>query len=155
MELGRHVTMSNDCRLLTPRIWLSADSVEPVLSIDDNVSLGRGCTISAANRIVIAKNVLFGPNVVVTDHNHTYRDVALPIREQGWSRDGYVIIEKNCWIGANAVIIGDKGVTIGQGSVIGANSVVGNSVPKYSVVVGNPGRIVKYYDDKSMKWVTT
>jgi acetyltransferase-like isoleucine patch superfamily enzyme len=154
MELGNNVTMSWDCRLLTPLIWLPSDDSKLTLRIDDNVSLGRRCTISAANRVLIGSNVLVGPNVLIVDHNHNYKDIHRPIRQQGWSRNGYIVIEQNCWIGANVVIIGSKGITIGQGSVIGANTVVTKSVPKFSVVAGNPCKILSHYDESAQQWVS-
>ena len=52
-----------------------------------------------------------------------------------------VLIEENVWIGFEAVIL--PGVTIGRGSIIGAKTIVDQDVPPYSVVVGNPARVVK------------
>ena len=60
---------------------------------------------------------------------------------QGWSVEKPVIIEDDVWIGSRVTIL--PGVTIGEGSVIGASAVVAKSVPPYSVVVGNPAKIVK------------
>jgi acetyltransferase-like isoleucine patch superfamily enzyme len=66
---------------------------------------------------------------------------------------GTIRIEEGCWIGYGAAVVCSRDeVVIGRGSVIGANSVITRSVPAYSVVVGNPGRIVKQYDPISKNW---
>lgn len=61
--------------------------------------------------------------------------------QQGWADEKPVVIEDDVWIGSRVIIL--PGVTIGKGSVIGASAVVSKSVPPYSVVAGNPAKIVK------------
>ena len=55
-----------------------------------------------------------------------------------------VVIEENVWVGFEAVIL--PGVTIGRGAIIGSKSIIAQDVPPYAVMVGNPGRIIKYLD---------
>jgi len=62
-----------------------------------------------------------------------------------------IIIEDECWIGANAVIT--AGVTIGKHSVIAAGSVVTKNIPPYSVAVGNPARVIKQYNFETKQWL--
>jgi acetyltransferase-like isoleucine patch superfamily enzyme len=67
---------------------------------------------------------------------------------------GKIRIEKNCWLGYGAVVLCGSGqVTIGRNSVIGANCVVTRSVPPYSIMAGNPAKLIKMYDPESKKWV--
>ena len=72
--------------------------------------------------------------------NHNYQDKSKLIRNQG-SDIKPVIIEDNVWIAARSIIL--PGVEIGKGSVIGAGSVVTRSIPPFSVVVGNPAKLIK------------
>lgn len=110
--------------------------------------------ISAKNRIHIARDVVFGPSVLVTDHLHAFEDVTVPIAYQGITEGGTIRIEEGCWIGFGAAVICSQGeLTIGRNSVIGANSVVTRSIPPYSVVVGNPAKVVKQFDPEKGVWV--
>ncbi|MHB8590007.1 MAG: acyltransferase [Candidatus Dormibacteraceae bacterium] len=123
-----------------------------MIRIGAGTGMGGYCTVSAVNRVHIHESVLFGPRVWVTDHNHVYSDISRPIIAQGWTSGGGVDIEEGCWIAAGAVIIGSKPLRIGRGSVVGANSVVTSDVPAYSVVGGNPARILRRYDPATATW---
>ncbi len=69
------------------------------------------------------------------------------------SGSGTIRIEEECWIGFGATIVCTQGeLVIGRHSVVGANSVVSRSIPPYSVVSGDPARIVKQYDFSKGKW---
>jgi len=119
---------------------------EAKLVIDDNCSIGARSTISARNYIHIEKDVIMGTSVLIQDHHHTHESIDLPIRDQGITPGGRIRIEQGCWIGQGAAILCNKGeIVIGRNSVVGANSVVGRSLPPYSVLVGNPGIIVKRF----------
>ena len=114
------------------------------LAHDANISIGcnvgvSGATISGKN-ITISDNVLIGSGVLITDND------AHPIHpelrnDSSFIESAPVVIEKNVFIGARAIIL--KGVTIGEGSVIGAGAVVSKNVPKMSIAAGNPAKIVK------------
>jgi abequosyltransferase len=126
---------------------------EPTLVIGNGSNIGRRSVISAINRVHIEENVLFGPGVFVTDHNHEYRDPDLPISKQGVTTGGAVVIERNCWLGYGSMVLGDKEeLVIGRNSVVGAYSVVTQGCPPYSVMVGNPARLVKQFDSASGAW---
>ncbi len=101
--------------------------------------VGRGCEIN--NGVTIGDNVMMGPDVLIYTQNHCTADPDRPMRLQGMTEIKPVVIEDDVWIGARVCILG--GVKIGKGSVIGAYAVVTKSVPPYSVVVGNPARVVK------------
>jgi acetyltransferase-like isoleucine patch superfamily enzyme len=149
MRFGKGVVIQKDC-------WLNIafpNPVEgPMIVIDEGTNVGRRCTISAANRIIIGKFVLIAPNVFVADTHHEYQKLGIPIMHQGiTTHDDVVTIGDETWIGINSVIMGN--VTVGKHCVIGANSVVNRDIPDYSVAVGNPAKVVKTFDVKTEQWV--
>jgi acetyltransferase-like isoleucine patch superfamily enzyme len=88
------------------------------------------------------------------DHNHEFANTELPILEQGVTEGGRIIVERGCWLGHGAVIVCNRGdLILGRNSVVGANAVVTKSFPPFSVIVGNPARLVKTYDQQSKKWI--
>ena len=116
----------------------------PNLQIGDFVSFGFHCHVGCVNKIIIGNYVLFGSNVLITDHNHGHfseAEVNIPWVQRSLYVKGPTIIEDNVWVGDNVVIL--SGVTIGKGSVIGANSVVTKSIPAYSMAIGSPAKIIK------------
>lgn len=107
--------------------------------IGSNSGVGRDCTIN--NGVIIKDNVMMGPEVLIYTQNHRFDKTDVPMRTQGMGEIKPVVIEDDVWIGARVTIL--PGVTIGEGSVIGACAVVSKSIPPYSVAVGNPARVVK------------
>ena len=118
-----------------------------------NISIGDYTRIGIGNTIIgpveIGNHVNLAQNIVISGLNHIYESVSEPIDAQGVSTKT-IIIEDDCWIGANAVILG--GVRIGKHAVIGAGSVVGKDIPPYTIAVGNPVRLVKQYDFEKKCW---
>jgi len=120
------------------------------LSIGDRCFIGKGI-ISVAEDIEIGNDVLVSWGVTITDHNsHSVkfsdrrRDVAdWHARNKNWTgvKTGKVVIQDKAWIGFNAIIL--KGVTIGEGAIVGAGSVVTKDVPPFTIVAGNPARVVR------------
>ncbi len=137
--LGNNSTIEDFCTI--------NNGVGDVL-IGNESLIGMGNTIIGP--ITIGNHVIFAQNVVVSALNHEYRDVTIPIHEQKILTKP-VIIEDECWIAANVVIV--AGVIIGKHSVIAAGSVVTKSIPPYSVAVGNPARVIKKYDFNINEWV--
>ena len=109
------------------------------VSIGDYSGIGKRCLIQGGT--TIGNHVMMGPDVSIYTQNHKFSDVYKNMDEQGFDDVKEVFIQDNVWIGARVIIL--PGVTIGEGSVIGAGTVVSKNVPPFSVFVGNPGRVVK------------
>ena len=104
------------------------------ITIGDNCFFNHNCSLTAAENIVIGNQCMFANNFVVVDHDHDRKDgkilkelVSAPVK-----------IGNNVWCCANVTVL--KGVTIGDGAVIAAGSVVNRDVAAYSVVAGVPAR---------------
>ena len=123
------------------------------MEIYDSVDVGTRSRIISGKKIKIGNDVLIGPNVFISDQDHRYDNVELPISKQGVKiKDGNGIhIKEGSWIGTNSVIIGN--IIIGKGSVVAANSVVTKNVPNFCVVAGVPAKIIKKYNQETKKWV--
>ena len=114
---------------------------EAKLNIGNRVYIGEYSNIRCTGEIHIGNDVRISQFVTITDGQYKIDDRNVQIGEQGYEKNR-VIIGDNSWIGANAVIL--PGVTIGTGVVVGAGTVVTKSIPDYAVVVGNPGKIIRY-----------
>jgi acetyltransferase-like isoleucine patch superfamily enzyme len=90
--------------------------------------------------ITIGDDVIMGPNVKIFSENHNFSDLSRTIKAQGVTTNP-VVICNNCWVGGGATIL--AGVTIGEGCVIAAGSVVTKSVPPNSIVAGVPAKVIK------------
>lgn len=152
MEIGDFVTVHKD-------VWLHAHRTAEnhegtVLTIGDRCFIGRRSHISAKNSIVIESDVLLAASVLIQDHGHQFSNIEVPIKDQGAAEGGKIRIGQGCWIGHSAAIICDSGeLTLGRNCVVGANAVVTRSAPPYSVLLGNPARIVKQFDNAKGVWV--
>lgn len=116
----------------------------PEIIIGNNVSIQKDCHIGAINKISLGDNVLLASKVYISDHSHgeiTKEAILLPPSKRKLYSKGPVIIEDNVWLGENVVVL--PGVTIGENTVVGANAVVTKSIPKNSVVGGNPARVIR------------
>ncbi|GFF36967.1 putative acetyltransferase C18B11.09c [Aspergillus udagawae] len=107
-----------------------------------NIIIGRDCfvnwnlTVLDTSLIVIGDRVQIGTNVSIITAGH---DTSILSRRKFVEFGHPVFIEDDCWIGANVVIL--PGVRIGQGSTIGAGSIVTKDIPPFSVAVGTPCRV--------------
>jgi acetyltransferase-like isoleucine patch superfamily enzyme len=116
----------------------------PVIRIGDRCSIGRGSSIVGRVGIEIGDDVTTAPNVYITDHNHSYDDVDVPIARQ-WPAENPVRIGAGSWLGTGVVIL--PGTQLGEHVTVAANSVVRGVVPDRSVVAGAPARVVRQWVD--------
>jgi acetyltransferase-like isoleucine patch superfamily enzyme len=133
--------------MIGPHVTLSAGMVpgqacltDPVVCIGDRCLIGRGSGIVGHLSIEIGDDVWTGHNVYITDQNHDYRDLDLPISVQAMP-ERPVRVGAGSWLGHGAVVV--PGATIGRHVVIGANSVVCGEIPSFCVAAGNPARVLK------------
>jgi acetyltransferase-like isoleucine patch superfamily enzyme len=120
----------------------------PEIIIGDNVSCGSDFHIGAINKVVIGNNVLLASRIYISDHSHgeiTKDELAIAPNKRLLFSKGAVIIEDNVWIGEGVAIL--PNVTIGRNSIIGANAVVTKSFPPFSIIAGNPAKLIRSYDD--------
>lgn len=120
------------------------------LTIGKHVRITARCRITCAGNISIGNDSLFAPDVFITDHNHGMN----PELKGGYSPQDITIkdvtIGEGVWLGQRVCVL--PGVTIGDHSIIGANSVVTKNIPPYSIAVGSPARVIKQWDFNSKKW---
>ncbi len=119
-----------------------------------DVTIGNDTLVGMSNVIIgpvqIGDDVILAQNIVMSGLNHAYSDVSIAISKQPVTT-AQIVVENECWIGANVVIT--AGVTIGRHSVVAAGAVVTKDVPPLCVVAGNPARIIKQYDMSEGKWI--
>lgn len=110
------------------------------LTIGSNTAINEDCIIGAYESVEIGSNVMIAARSYIIDLDHCFDRRDIPIADQGYSI-APVVIEDDVWIGTGAVVT--KGVRIGKGAIIGANSVVTRDIPPYTIAAGVPARVVK------------
>ena len=151
----------NGAENLTTGINLRIDVIRstnftPALNIGRNVEINDYVHIGVAEEVTIGDNTLIASKVFISDHNHgcyNGENQSSP-GEKPISRvlkTQKVTIGKNVWIGEFVSVL--PGVTIGDGAIIGAMSVVSKDIPSNSIAVGSPAKVIKIYDDINKVWV--
>jgi acetyltransferase-like isoleucine patch superfamily enzyme len=120
------------------------------IKIGDRVTATGGLQIVAFKEIIIEDDVMFASNILICDALHGYSKADIPYKYQGITSIEPIRIMRGCWIGQNVVVL--PGVTIGEYSIIGANSVVTKNIPNQSIAVGAPARVIKRWNNRTEKW---
>ncbi len=121
-----------------------------LIHIGSEVQFGTSMVIDASdsNGILIEDNVAIAHGTYIRSANHNFDSLEVSIQSQGHfaksieylGKNYSIIIESDVWIGANVILL--SGTHIGTGSIISAGAVISSKIPSYSIVVGNPGRVV-------------
>lgn len=138
------------------RLDVFSEDTRKRLFFGHDVQLNDYVHIAAVDHVEIGNNVLIASSVFISDHNHgCYGEGApgsapstFPIDRQLVAKP--VFIRERVWIGEHACIL--PGVTIGEGSVVGAGSVVTHDIPPNSIVVGNPARVIRVFNEACRTW---
>ena len=140
IPFAKKISVGDNCRL--NRFCSLVACEKSSIKIGNNVSINQMVNINAANggEITIGDNVLIGSNVVLRAADHNINDTSNNINSSGHIA-GKINIHKNVWIASNCVIL--KNVTIEEGSVIGAGTVVTSDIKKNSVVIGNEAKVLR------------
>lgn len=151
IKFGKKLTVGHGCRIQAQPI----DGASICLSIGNNVEINDYVHIGAVFSVTIEDNVLMASKIFITDHNHGSYSPEFgdnPLIPPSLRKLSYrpVHIHKNVWIGESVCIL--PGVNIGEGSIIGAFSLVNIDIPSYCIAVGNPVKIVKFFNFQNSKW---
>jgi acetyltransferase-like isoleucine patch superfamily enzyme len=133
LEIGAHA-------LLEPDVWITAPGSARV-RIGAGTFLNLGVMVAAMELVEIGSHCMFANGCLITDADHRFDDPNRPVPWQGFTTKGPTRVGDNVWCGAHVVIT--SGVTVGERSVIGANSVVTDTIPPFSVAAGVPARVLR------------
>ncbi|MGH7828213.1 MAG: acyltransferase [Candidatus Binatia bacterium] len=161
ISFGDHVWLGPGClitavkrnppsSLMHPEKKYDVQTFSPGIRIGHRVNSSGNLTIGSVEQVDIDDDVLLASNVTILDNLHGYDTPDEPYKYQPLKRIAPVTVKRGCWIGQNVVIL--PGATIGEMSVIGANSVVTRSIPDRCIAVGTPARIIKRWDERTRQW---
>lgn len=143
VSIGYNLHAGERLKLRTFNNW-KGNRMNPKIIIGNNVNIESDCHISAIQEVIIEDNVLIASFVFISDHSHgrlAPEEMDIPPIDRPLFSKGPIKICKNVWLGEKVIVL--PGVTIGEGSIVGAGAVVTKDIPPFSVAVGNPARIIK------------
>lgn len=149
IKIGERTKIGRLSRLDAVSKW-KEQKFSPKFTIGHDSVINPLCHIGCINNVTIGNYVSIGERTYITDHIHgksDYVDMSIPPRERPLFSKGPVVIEDYVTIGENSCIL--PGVTIGHNSIIGANAVVTKSVPPFSIVGGNPAKVLKIVEPEA------
>ena len=109
------------------------------IEIGDNSGLGINCCIPS--NTIIGSDVMMGPNCYILPHNHAFSRIDIPMIQQGYTPKLKTVIQDDVWIGRDVTML--PGRTIKKGSIVAACCVLTKDFPEYSIVGGNPARLIR------------
>ena len=109
------------------------------IRVGDRSDLGVDCLVMGS--VSIGADVMMGPRCVLISYEHHFADVSRPMNQQGLAEDRPVNVEDDVWLGAGCIVL--AGVTIGRGAIVAAGSVVTKDVAPFTIVGGNPARLIR------------
>ncbi len=137
IHFGNNVSIGAFSRVI---VSTSLNDIGDKIVIGNNVGIGEFAYLGGAGGLEIGDECIVGQYLSCHPENHNYENINLSIRHQGVSRKG-INIGKNCWIGSKVTIL--DGVSIGNGSIIAAGSVVTKSFSENSIIGGVPAKLLK------------
>ena len=115
---------------------------EGAIVLDDYCNISANCSLLSETEIRVGKYCfLAGQCYLVAGGEHSFEEISIPIMFQPSLSKGGIEIDEDVWLGAGVIVL--DGISIGRGSVVGAGSVVTQSLPEYSIAVGVPARRIK------------
>lgn len=147
IRLGRNIVLADD-------VWLNVNDYaakDPAIVIGDNTLLGRRNFLSAGRLIEIGAYCLTGVDCHFLGADHSMDDPGTPYLFSPVHAVQEIRVGANCWFGSRVTVL--AGVTIGHGSVVGANALVTRSLPPFSLSVGFPAAVIKRYSFPRKRWV--
>jgi len=126
--------------VLEPDVWLTAPGAARI-RVGGGTFLNIGVMVASLELVEIGEHCMFANGCFISDGSHRFDDPDKPVPWQGFTTKGPTHIGDNVWCGAHAVIT--SGVTVGERSVIGANSVVTTDIPPFSIAAGAPARVLR------------
>jgi lipopolysaccharide O-acetyltransferase len=152
INFGSNLTTGRNCRIDAYPINNNNDII---ISFGKNIQINDNVHIGAIEKITICNNVLIASRVYIGDHDHgSYSGLSQssPLVEPAnrMLTSSAVTIGENVWIGEGACIL--KGTTISEGCIIGAGAVISGYIPKNSICVGSPFKIIKKYNFENNSW---
>ena len=126
--------------VLEPGVWLTAPGSARI-RIGSGTFLNMGVMIASLELVEVGNHCMLANGCFVSDAAHRFDDPVKPVPWQGFTTKGPTRIGDNVWCGVNVVVT--SGVTIGERSVIGANSVVTSDIPAFSIAAGSPARVLR------------
>jgi acetyltransferase-like isoleucine patch superfamily enzyme len=133
LEIGPHTVFE-------PDVWITAPG-QARIRIGSGTALNIGVMVAAAELVEIGDHCMFANGCFISDANHRFDHPDKPVPWQGFTSKGPTVVGDNVWCGAHVVI--GSGVRVGERCVIGANSVVVEDLPHFSVAAGAPARVIR------------
>jgi len=110
------------------------------ISIGDNSGIGVSASLSGT--ISIGRDVMMGRDVTIMTVNHNFDRIDIPMNQQGFKIEKPIVIGDDVWISDRVIIL--PGVKVGSHSIIAAGAIVTKEVPPYSIVGGNPAKVIRF-----------